>query len=414
MAPYSCWHRFRLLSVALITACFLLPRESASGRVDSESAGVAQAPRVRHLPGALCPATCTIGKPSAPRRSACTPHCPACTMHAASAPTLYASAAILEGIGTSVGSAIWPMAFAAWRGFNFGGLLGRTSLHSSHGVGHAAAFELVLGTSREPVLVADQPPAREGRRLITVDSAGALYELGEADVEGGVDVYCGPACGNFDVLTAGLRLFWPWEHGAPDRQRDAGRLVGGSGLLLPPSSAAAFEDFLATNFSAMLRQGAECGLRAVPRSFTPRHFMVAMHIRRGDIDVDSQGGRFWLSYNYYLELAARLRELMPTADVHVFSEACTYHLAPCSWIENRTEGFDALRRAGLTLHLDGDPFEAWAHMASAQVLVMGASAFSSIPALLNRNCVIMPPYAATLRRGGLSFTQQGCTSCRAE
>ena len=50
--------------------------------------------------------------------------------------------------------------------------------------------------------------------------------------------------------------------------------------------------------------------------------------------------------------------------------------------------FEAMRKRGVTVHLDGDPVSDWRHFVDAKVLVMAKSSFSHVPAILSRNCVV--------------------------
>lgn len=104
---------------------------------------------------------------------------------------------------------------------------------------------------------------------------------------------------------------------------------------------------------------------------TPR---VALHLRRGDIIRDDVYTPDW----WYLMIVHHVRETFPDAEVH-------------AWSTEGKEGpkeFDPLRKKNITVHLDGDPLDAWANMASADVMVMAKSAFSTIPGLLSTKCVI--------------------------
>merc|ERR1711920_125526 len=109
---------------------------------------------------------------------------------------------------------------------------------------------------------------------------------------------------------------------------------------------------------------------------------VALHIRRGDVvNNEKHKGRFSPDSWYYAHVD-RIRRLMPEADVHVFSSTEGKWTLP---------DFQGYLDRNMTVHLDGDPLEAWAHFASVQVLVMAKSSFSQVPALLNPNCVIYQP-----------------------
>ena len=54
-----------------------------------------------------------------------------------------------------------------------------------------------------------------------------------------------------------------------------------------------------------------------------------------------------------------VRSFAPLSDVHVFSSTEGHY---------GSADFDDFRAVGCTVHLDGDPFRDWAHMAAADVL----------------------------------------------
>jgi len=113
--------------------------------------------------------------------------------------------------------------------------------------------------------------------------------------------------------------------------------------------------------------------------FKPGVPRVAIHIRRGN-DV---GGMRFTPDSYYFLVVRYIRKIIPTADVHAWSATEGTHSA---------SDFEEYARRNITLHLDGDPMQAWAHLASAHVLVMAKSTFSHIPAMVNPACVIYQPW----------------------
>jgi len=120
-------------------------------------------------------------------------------------------------------------------------------------------------------------------------------------------------------------------------------------------------------------------IAAIRRGLGP---VVAMHVRRGDVSQHSNSVRFTKNEFYY-DLADRIRAQIPGAEVHAWSE-----LAGSS----KPEDFDGFRERNITMHLDTDIVETWAHMAQSQVLVMAKSSFSFISAILNRGCVVYQPW----------------------
>ncbi|CAK0844905.1 unnamed protein product [Prorocentrum cordatum] len=131
-----------------------------------------------------------------------------------------------------------------------------------------------------------------------------------------------------------------------------------------------------------------------PLAFKTGVTSIAIHIRRGDVKENksaaptSEAGKIWsmrgVSDAWYFSLIAQISgTCAPDADIHVFSSL------EGNW---NSSDFDGYRERGATVHLDGDPMEAWAHFVAADVLVMAKSSFSHVPALLNDNCVVYQPY----------------------
>jgi len=112
-----------------------------------------------------------------------------------------------------------------------------------------------------------------------------------------------------------------------------------------------------------------------------------MHLRRGDLDpTDARA----TPNEYYYEIADRIHERLPSAEFHVFAaiqDQNDFHY----W---KNEDFDGFRLKGMHVHLDDGVddeqslIRAWAHMASANILVASQSSFSYIPMIMNCRCVI--------------------------
>jgi len=103
---------------------------------------------------------------------------------------------------------------------------------------------------------------------------------------------------------------------------------------------------------------------------------VAMHIRRGDALTQEDWIRNYVTPDeYYLKLARTIRQELPNAEFH-------------AWSEGDNASFKAFWRNGIHVHLGGDLLTAWAHWSVARVFLMAKSSFSFVPALLNSKCVV--------------------------
>ena len=171
-----------------------------------------------------------------------------------------------------------------------------------------------------------------------------------------------------------------------------------------------------TEFLTLFRAGARCYLDAyAPRlAFDPRALRVAIHLRRGDVDGSFR--RFVHDENVTRALdwigdVARSVAPALAVDVHIFTSTIaderryrTVHGERRFWT---SADFDVFRRRGVSVHIDvegrGGPAKHpalttdaallhMAHWSTADVFLAGHSSFSSIPALLNPNCVMAPMY----------------------
>jgi len=166
------------------------------------------------------------------------------------------------------------------------------------------------------------------------------------------------------------------------------------------------------DFLMLLRQGNTCALES---SRQPDHYAdagrrlkVALHVRRGDVKKSKKE-----RYNddgYFLSITKKIRTHFPNADVHMFSSTgCKWHrvLNPTTGAIGRRceqlydeESFSAFKNRGIKVHLDGDLLVDWAHFVRADVLVLSKSAFSNVPALLNRRCVVWQRSTWTMMKLG--------------
>lgn len=107
------------------------------------------------------------------------------------------------------------------------------------------------------------------------------------------------------------------------------------------------------------------------------NYTIAMHIRRGDIDPCGKWSFRYLPNIHYLGLLNLYTQQAPAnqnVQCIVFSES-----------HSLVENFDDFYKQKCQVILDGDPTLAWKTMLDANVVVLSASSFSMVPALLNRN-----------------------------
>ena len=139
--------------------------------------------------------------------------------------------------------------------------------------------------------------------------------------------------------------------------------------------------FLTPDFLRKLRKHTKLLKQPTPHFGQERRLRVAVHIRRGDIDVSRQTNRD-VSNQIYLKVVNRIRKMVPDgiADVHVYSTTKEG--------KHASSEFKAYEDAGMTVHLNGDEQVDLAHMAQADVLVQAPSSFSWLAGVLNSNCVV--------------------------
>jgi len=142
-------------------------------------------------------------------------------------------------------------------------------------------------------------------------------------------------------------------------------------------------------FPSEFRQRLSAPLASWPLLFTPGRAAVAMHVRRGDLERDDPRAT---PNEYYYKIADRIRELLPSAEFHVWA-AIKDQYDENFW---KNEDFDGFRSKGMQVHLDDGVADeqsllgTWAQLAAANIFVASQSSFSYIPMLLNCHCVISP------------------------
>jgi len=279
--------------------------------------------------------------------------CAACRLSGVDAPRIY----ILEskdGLGSRLHDVIAGMAIASKMGMVLGGAISReqgNGCHASHGIDIMKAAGVLFGLEDPHLMFTNHPPKFDQvwPGLHALESGTSKFVPKPRD-NIFIANHC-PAC-EMSTIPSISRRGTTWN---PQGRYYSERLL------------------------AELRNASR--IWGEPLAFKTGSTTVAIHVRRGDVDpADKLRGTSDL---WYFSLIAQLRELAPDADIHVFSA-----------LEVGRQGseFDGYRSRGVTVHLDGDPLEAWAHFAAADVFVMAKSSFSHVPAFLNGNCVVYQPY----------------------
>lgn len=286
--------------------------------------------------------------------------CNVCRLRGTGASTLYLMPK-KDGLGAVWSSVVIGMALANWCGMNFGGMA--NGEHTSHGFDVGAAATNLFGIhNMAEVFPSDLP---------TMDRVfEAIYELNCPRNPIGERIML-----DTDRPQEWMNVYF----------RDAPQLQGGFLNLLTPHFLDAFVDQVKPGMVERLIQY---------NAFQEGVTSVAMHIRRGDIDVDDP-----LRYTpdeWYFAVVEAIRKQLPLADFHV-------------WSYGDESDFAGFKERGVTLHLkrddvgedngtdhDSDELDAWAHFMSASVFVTAMSSFSWIPALLNQGCVIYGDLAMPL------------------
>ncbi|KAL1527840.1 hypothetical protein AB1Y20_009220 [Prymnesium parvum] len=345
----------------------------------------------------------------APQPLACP--CVACELHGARAPRLYHGERT-DGTGSSLLSMLNAAAYAASRGWNYGGILRNTGPHSSarellgpvhagkpvtgaqrmtgHGQPFDPAIEFFLGSPR---LIHERIDTPANRTLVV-------------RLERRFSVAAGGSAPLIREMTSKLKAL-------PPPPPDAAVVLPGyfmdlSHFAEPGRAEGVYDAFFSPPFRAALRASAACGLSARPVwHFDASRPSVAMHVRRGDVTAARHPGRF-TSDEFYYQMAAAIRIHLPQADIHVFSSTKdqfrrgernhSLENAANRVMLHSSSSFDGYRQRGMQVHLDGDPLEASAHLMTANVVVLAKSAFSWAPAAFNPHCVICQPIGVNVLR----------------
>jgi hypothetical protein len=115
---------------------------------------------------------------------------------------------------------------------------------------------------------------------------------------------------------------------------------------------------------------------------TPSCLSIALHIRRGDVTLQSHP----LRYTPNSKIRATIDSVIRTIERAGYA----YHLSIYS--EGVEQDFCGILDCPFELHLNGDPLDALQSMISSDILVMSKSSFSYVAALINQGSVIYEPF----------------------
>lgn len=290
--------------------------------------------------------------------------CALCTMNGPSAPRLFITGRG-DGLGNTVEAMLYGMAIAAKCGLSFGGVLNGDHISHKFDVGRVANQFFGL-SNRSRVFVSDIPVFN-----------ATFQHL--AELEGNTSDPAAIARLAGDVLL---------EASMPQTQIDAHRPI---------------EDFFTPQFLSAFRLQIQL---SVDQLYSPGQLgagstgpLVALHIRRGDVQQGPRGPHFmkgrYTPNEWYYQIIDSIRKHVPEADIHAWSSLRNAKdvISKKRQANEYYTWFDGFRERNVTVHLDEyDELAAWAAMASARIFVMARSSFSIPPALANSHCVIFQHY----------------------
>ena len=114
----------------------------------------------------------------------------------------------------------------------------------------------------------------------------------------------------------------------------------------------------------------------IPIKDKDKNYIVAIHIRRGDVKNNNKWAFRYTPNSYYLKIIDSIKKEHTNSKIYIFSES------------NSQESFDDFIKLGCIMKLDTELIEAYNYFIQADLLVLASSAFSIVPAIYNQNKVI--------------------------
>jgi hypothetical protein len=151
--------------------------------------------------------------------------------------------------------------------------------------------------------------------------------------------------------------------------------------------------YFTKDFVEKLRAMGSVNVKTRPTWFaTDGRPTVAVHVRRGEVKQRSANKHRWTPDSWYLDKIAKVRHMLPDADVHVFTGVDEDTDQASLYVWNNTVN-------RITVHTDEEKnmashatMDAWAHFAQADIVILSRSSYGHVPAMLNTNCVIYQEY----------------------
>lgn len=118
-----------------------------------------------------------------------------------------------------------------------------------------------------------------------------------------------------------------------------------------------------------------------PTAFDADHLHIALHLRRGDVDLSGQ----------FAERFTPVTRILPTLD-RICGESAGKPVRIHVFSQGDPSDFPELAERGAVFHLDEDVFESFHAMASADVLFTAKSSFSYLAGVIGTGRVIYEPF----------------------
>lgn len=275
--------------------------------------------------------------------------CPLCSLNEDSDTLLYYYNERRDGCGARALDVVASMAVAAKTGVRFGGVV--TNAVKAHGTDCNAEIASLFGNQLN--FFTGNPYKCPSARICSSVECHSIYEFQERLKHNHGNTLHLRALDEDQTLSPGVAM----------ELTNHMHLVGPFGFLT------------ASFVKGMRAQAASFAGHA--RHFTGGALPIAMHVRRGD--VTSSDMLRWVSDEDNFRIIDVVREVLPKAQIHIFSSAEGNY---------SSASFEEYRRRGALVHLHDSVIDTWAHFIKAKLFIMGRSSFSYVPALLSTGCVV--------------------------
>jgi nucleoside-diphosphate-sugar epimerase len=117
----------------------------------------------------------------------------------------------------------------------------------------------------------------------------------------------------------------------------------------------------------------------------PDDLVVAVHIRRGDVNMNNPIR--YVHNEYFVNLINEIRKIEPNAIINIFSDT-SFEKAAYANRGTESESLDVFEEMGCNMYINYDLFSTWRMMIESDILISSKSSFSWVPAFYNKNLVI--------------------------